>query len=271
MPYPGGAGDSLIQFATARLLRNLNIRTSVDPNDADIVLVPGGNPTMWHSIGIERWLSLWRRYPDKEFVVGPAGFREGYSDWAGPMKREGAAVSALFARDPKSLRNLNAARLRSDIRIALSHDPALSLRGSDWLAAHKRASSEEYDLLAFRNDHETNLRFTRLFKLLRSTLPGRIYQPMMRFNAATVQSSKVKRARRFAGDDVFVNDVSRQRLEVCVEAVRAARTVHTDRLHTMLLAAMLEKKVFAYPTSHAKLEDIYNHSLKDWADVDLVD
>jgi hypothetical protein len=38
----------------------------------------------------------------------------------------------------------------------------------------------------------------------------------------------------------------------------------------MLLSAMLGKKVFAYPTSHSKLEGVYEYALKGWADVTFV-
>jgi exopolysaccharide biosynthesis predicted pyruvyltransferase EpsI len=69
---------------------------------------------------------------------------------------------------------------------------------------------------------------------------------------------------------MLARDVSRQRFEVFAETIRAARVVHTDRLHILLLAAMLGKKVFAYTTSHAKLEGVYRHSLAAWADVTIV-
>jgi exopolysaccharide biosynthesis predicted pyruvyltransferase EpsI len=80
----------------------------------------------------------------------------------------------------------------------------------------------------------------------------------------------VRDSKREAAVAVVVDDVSGQRFEIFVETVRAARVVHTDRLHVMLLAALLGKRVFAYPTSHAKLEGVYRHSLAAWADVTFV-
>ena len=271
LPYPGNAGDSLIQRATQRILDDLSIRTTVDPREADVILVPGGNPTMWPSIGPQNWRKLWTRHPKTEFVVGPAGFRSGYSDWARVVNDDGAAVAALFARDPDSFRNLMAAQLRPDVVCALSHDPALYLRDSEWLAAHRRASSEDYDLAAFRDDIETNLGFDSS-GWFQSALPGRVRDFLVRGRARAVASRKTKLAAQLSGGSVplLCNDVSRQRFEVFVMMTRAARAVHTDRLHVMLLAALLGKKIFAYPTSHAKLEGVYHHSLKDWADVTFV-
>ena len=67
------------------------------------------------------------------------------------------------------------------------------------------------------------------------------------------------------------NDASRSLLEVCMEVIRGARNVHTDRLHVMLIAVMLGKKVYAYPTSHGKLEGVQRHSLGGWANVELIE
>jgi exopolysaccharide biosynthesis predicted pyruvyltransferase EpsI len=227
---------------------------------------------MWPDIGTERWRVLWKRYPQAEFVVGPAGFRQGFTDWARVINDEGTQVTGLFARDPDSFRNLDSASLRPNITIALSHDPALYLRNSEWLLAHRSAVSEEYDLAAFRDDQETNLGRLATWRLLNSILPGRVYGPIVRKWAATVRSRKLRLARQIGGDMVPLqqNDVSRQRFEVFVETIRAARAIHTDRLHVLLLSAILGKKIFAYPTTHGKLEGVYQHSLASWADVTLV-
>jgi len=270
-PYSGNAGDSLIQFATEQLLQDAGIRTTVNPSEADVILIPGGNPTMWPSIGSERWRELWKRYPRAEFVVGPAGFRNGHSDWAEQVNTAGHRVTGLFARDPDSFDNLNHAGLNNGIVLALSHDPALYLRDSEWVLAHRKASSEEYHLAAFRDDHEATTKYPALSKII-SLMPQRFAYPLGKRRARTSRNRKLKLVEKLSEkkSPVVENDVSRQRFEVFVEVVRAARTVHTDRLHVMLLAVMLGKKVFAYPTSHSKLEGVYRHSLKDWADVSIV-
>lgn len=272
MPYQGNAGDSLIQFATQRILDDLGIRTTVDPNKAEVILVPGGNPTMWPSIGLERWQILWARHPQAEFVIGPAGFRKGYSDWATAVNSSGKMVTGLFARDPHSYENLIAAGLRPNISKVLSHDPALYLRDSGWIKAHRQAASAEYDLAAFRDDHEADLRYNSLLRRVRSALPWGVYVSLVRRGAHATKSRNIKLAKKLGKGQkpLHEDDVSRQRFEVFVETIRAANAVHTDRLHVLLLAAMLGKKVFAYPTAHGKLEGVYRHSLAGWADVTLV-
>src|SRR4051812_2365930 len=125
--YPGNAGDSLIRLGTQQMLADLQIRTTADPAIADVILVPGGNPTLWPDIGAQRWQAMWRRYWHAEFVVGPAGFRDGYSDWAGIVNDPRSTVTGLFARDPEGLRCLQGGHLRPGISYGLAHDPALYL------------------------------------------------------------------------------------------------------------------------------------------------
>ncbi len=272
LPYPGNAGDSLIQFATQTCLDDLAIRTTVEPHAADVILVPGGNPGGWPDIGIDRWQTLWRRYPDAEFVVGPAGLCTDRADWADVINTLGTRVTALFARDPASFEVLKSAGLRQDITIALSHDPALYLRDSQWLRSHRAAATEEYVLAAFRDDHEAAHSCISVFGIPRRLVPGRVYNWHVKRTAHRVRDRKLARAEASVTGAMPVRkeDVSRHRLEVFVEIIRAAREVHTDRLHVALLAAMLGKKVHAYQTAHDKLERVYRHSLASWADVELV-
>lgn len=271
--YPGNAGDSLIRLGTQQMLADLRIRTTGDPAAADVILVPGGNPTLWPDIGAQRWQALWSRYRHAEFVVGPAGFRDGYSDWVRIVNEPGSTVTGLFARDPEGLRCLQAGRLRAGITYGLAYDAALYLRSSEWLAAHKRAASEEFDLAVFRNDRETNLPYPQAWRVLSSIVPGRFHRGLIRALTWPVRRRKTRIAgagRAGTALPLICRDVAREPLERFVATVRAARTVHTDRLHTMLLSAMLGKKVFAYPTSHSKLEGVYEYALKGWADVTFV-
>ena len=52
-----------------------------------------------------------------------------------------------------------------------------------------------------------------------------------------------------------------------VETVRRAAIVYTDRLHTMILGALLQKPVRAYSANFQKLESVWARSGGDWADV----
>src|SRR5882762_5634441 len=88
-PYVGNSGDCLIVRGSTNLLLDLGIKLTVNPRIADVILWPGGNPTMWES-NFEGWRETWAKYPGVEFVVAPATFQFGAFDWAGPI-RVGAA------------------------------------------------------------------------------------------------------------------------------------------------------------------------------------
>lgn len=267
--YPGNAGDALIYEGTKLLLTRLGLATTDKPTDADVILIPGGNPSMWPSSGARFWQSLWGRFPQAEFVVGPAGFNPNYPEWKSAISEDGIQVTGLFAREPFSYTTLLAAGLPDHIELGLSHDPALNLRDSEWLAQQRRDAGTGYALLSFRDDHEGNVYGVPLLEQLRSWIPGRIFKRVSRTLAAVTRRQKIRRAKNIVDSEVeiLVRDASREGLETCSRLVRQASEVHTDRLHIMLFAAMLGKPVVGYPTSHQKLETVYEHSLKDWTQV----
>jgi len=208
-----------------------------------------------------------------ELVVGPATFRLGYTDWVGTFNRSASPGVALFARDPDSFMNLRKARLRKSIKIGLSHDPALYLRDSEWLDAQKSAVANEYVLAAFRRDHEMNTGIPgEWVKALRAVLPKGTFKKLTHWFKKRARRRKVDIARKLADSKLPLNevDVSHLDFDSFVETVRCSKEVHTDRLHTMLLAAMLDKPVFAYRTSYGKLEGVYEQSLKGWTKVTFV-
>jgi exopolysaccharide biosynthesis predicted pyruvyltransferase EpsI len=271
-PYWGNSGDVLIWMGLEFLLAELGIAKTVNPKQADVVLWPGGNPTMWEK-NIAGWVDCWTSYPATEFVVAPATFRGDSFQWRQALKETPANIKGIFARDPESHHTIQALALPPKITIGLGHDPAFHLRSSPWARAHCEAASSEYVLASFRGDHESALKPIKS-KLLPNIPP---------FSSVTFRIN-ARRARRFLDmrlSQVRANsqksnlpvvecDASSMSFEIFVETVRRAAEVHTDRLHCMILAALLGKKVFAYQTSYGKLEEVYSHSMKDWSDVTFV-
>lgn len=270
-PYNGNSGDALIWLGTKHLLADLRIPRTLDPKAADIILMPGGNQTMWQ-LNIDIWKEVWSKYPDKDFAAGPSTVQLGVTSWLDDVKRSNARVAAIFARDPQSYTNLQKCGLDADIRIGLSHDPAIYLNGSQWMRDHREAATEDFVLAAFRGDHEgarglAGLRGTWAERLL-PRLCTRIDR-RWRERSRRQKLAQAARHRRSA-KPLKVCDASRYSFEYFVEIVRSAAEVHTDRLHCMLLAVMLGKTTFAYPTTYGKLEAVYAHSLKSWAQVEFV-
>jgi exopolysaccharide biosynthesis predicted pyruvyltransferase EpsI len=270
-PYVGNSGDSLIRMGTIRLLADLGIRSTLNPMEANVILWPGGNPTMWKA-NVCGWQTVLEKYAHAEFVVGPATFQYSGYDWVSVLRSQTGGVKALFARDPASYRNLMSASLPDSIMIGLSHDPALYLRGSDWLERYRAAATREYVLAAFRVDHENSAspRWGRV--LARVFLPGSLRSRLNARRYLRSQQVKTREAAKRAapGYPLRIADVALYDFDSFVDAVLRAAEVHTDRLHTMLLAALLGKRVYAYSTAYGKLEAVYEHSLKGWAHVDFV-
>ena len=271
-PYPGNSGDELIRKGTIKLLSDLGINTTAKPDEAGVILYPGGCPTMYSQVmaGICETLETFR---GAELVVGPATFQFGYSDWVEVFNGSSTRVAALFARDPNSFANLQRAKLCDNIEIGLSHDPALYLRDTEWLKDHKAAATNEYVLAAFRHDDEMMTGIEgKWIKNLQSLLSKKTFKKLTHWAKKRARQRRAHIASKLADSKLPLKevDVSGLDFDNFVRMIRNSKEVHTDRLHTMILAAMLGKPVFAYETSHQKLEGVYEQSLKDWANVTFI-
>lgn len=270
-PYNGNSGDALIWLGSEQLLKDLQISRTLNPQAADIILVPGGNQTMWAS-NVNMWKEVWSKWPDKDFVVGPTTIRLGVTSWDEEIRRSKPRLKAIFARDPESHAVLKTCGFDGDITTGLSHDPALYLRGSELLRLHHQAATKEFILAAFRDDHEAALNGYRWLAELTNWMPAYLSQ---RLNAHWQRATLRKRVAQVTRSTLVTKplricDISLCSFQFFLETVRSAAEVHTDRLHCMLLAAMLGKPTFAYPTAYGKLEAVYTHSVKDWAHVEFI-
>lgn len=270
-PWSGNSGDVLIWLGTEQLLEDLYVHRTVEPREADFILIPGGNQTMWQG-NIEVWQDAWSRWPDKPFVVGPITAWLGYTKWDREVRDRGPHVQAIFARDPASYTVLQTCRLPQGLTTGLSHDPALYLRDSELIRLHKKAATNEFVLAAFRDDFEgtkdLRARLGRWVRLVPACVQREIEYHGRRIHCRNKLARMALRTR--STKPLRVCDVSRLPFPYFVETIRSAAEVHTDRLHVMLLAAMLGKPTYAYPTAFRKLEAVYEHSVKEWAHVEFV-
>jgi exopolysaccharide biosynthesis predicted pyruvyltransferase EpsI len=269
--YNGNSGDALIWLGSEQLLKDLQITRTMNPQAADIILIPGGNQTMW-TTNVELWKEIWSRWPDKDFVVGPTTIRLGLTTWDTEVRQSKARIRAIFARDPESYAILEACGFRKDITIGLSHDPAFYLRSSELIRQHRAAATEDFILAAFRDDHEAALNGWQRWAPLADWAPACVSRRLRsHWKRANLKKriAQVTHCTR-ATKPLRICDVSLCSFQFFLETVRTAAEVHTDRLHCMLLAALLGKPTFAYPTAYGKLEAVYAHSMKDWAQVEFV-
>ena len=270
-PYPGNPGDKLIYKGTAQLLADLQTVVVDNPNKADFLLYPGGCPTMWPGV-MEKIVETMKIFPDKKIVIGPATFEFGFTDWPKIFIRYSERIAGLFCRDKKSYENLKKAKLSQTIVQGLSHDPSLYLKDSPFIQELKAKATEEYVLAALRRDHEMKPGMEEEFiSKISPLLNEKISRKLLRWARKREKRRKI-RIISAKIDNLPIKDVDIWLLEDCeyLKTICRAKQVHTDRLHVMIVSAMLGKKVFAYPTLYNKLENVYEHSLKNWADITFV-
>lgn len=270
-PYPGNPGDNLICKGTEKLLADLWIQTINNPKAADILLYPGGCPTMWTAV-LEQIEEAIKNFPDKKIVIGPATFEYGFTNWPEIFSRHSDSIAGLFCRDKKSFENLKNARLSEKIIQGLSHDPALYLKDSKFIQELKTKTAEEYVLAALRRDHEMMpCRTEKIIDRIGPLIGNKYSKKLIRWIRKKAKNQKVKMIEKNAENlPVKVCDVWLMDEQQYLETICSAEEIHTDRLHVMILSAMLGKKVFAYPTLYGKLENVYEHSLKNWANVEFI-
>ncbi|HSW02889.1 MAG TPA: polysaccharide pyruvyl transferase family protein [Sedimentisphaerales bacterium] len=271
-PWNGNSGDMLIWLGTERLIDDLRIPRTLDPRTADVILVPGGNQTMWQA-NIDVWKETWTRWPDKEFVVGPTTVQLGFTTWRQDLETTTANVTGIFARDPASYQTLLRCGLNGRIETGLSHDPALHLWDSDLIGAHRQAATEEFVLAAFRFDHEGAINRMARASSWDRLLPPVVTRRIRGRGARDHHQERIDMVARYTRrtEPLRICDASQEIFECFLENIRSASEVHTDRLHCMLLAAMLDKPTFAYPTAYGKLEAVYEHSVKGKAKVEFIE
>ncbi len=271
-PYWGNSGDELIWMGNDILLRELGLNRVLNPQKAEIVMIPGGNATMWGS-PLSEWQDCWKRWPDAEFVVAPSGFQGNNLPWREMLKTSGAKISGLFARDAVGYENLCRLGLPSTVKIGFAHDPAFHLKSSRWIIEVREACLSEYILASFRRDCESAMHLPNESVFLKIwPFSSVLHRYKHRCQAGYFQR-RFAMVRRVAGSTLPIveQDVSLMSFQSFVECISRAAQVHTDRLHCMIMAVLLGKEVFAYPTAYSKLESIYEHSIKPWAKVNFVE
>jgi len=267
-PYHGNSGDGLIWKGNELLIQRFGLIRVVDPGKASIILWPGGNPTMWNW-NVDEWEDCWKRLPDAEFVVGPATFHGNLHRWKERLRSSAGNVTALFARDRASYATLTGLALPLSTHLGMAHDPALHLRDSAWIREIRAAATEDYILAAFRNDHEASRRLPEPKGPFRRWPMSAVHERRLAKMVRRLDLERIDRVRDLSPSPLpmIYEDVALRSFESFVEKVTRAAVLHTDRLHTMILGVLLGKRVMAYQTAYSKLEEVYLHSMSEWADV----
>lgn len=200
----------------------------------DAVLIQGGGNfnEMWKG-GIRCYTTA-ARFFDCPLIVGPQSVQFEQMDPATVF--EGISnPTHFFCREEYSFDMMQEAASRcSGVEVGLAEDSAFHLTPED-LPVNQ--SSEEYTLLAFRNNQES--------------IQPRIEEPVE--------------------PPILVRDVSidEETFDGFVEAIGEAAEIYTDRLHVSILASILDTPVTLYENAYHKNRGVYEFSLADDSNVTL--
>ena len=262
LPYNGNSGDELIKKGTRLLLSDLEIQTTDNKNNADVLLWPGGNPTMW-SANINNIRKYLNDFPCKIFIIGPATFKFGHTKWINLFKNsESNREIALFARDKESFKNLKNVVSNNNVCFGLSHDPAFYLFESTWAQKQKESCNNQHILISFRTDHEGTFFSNSFCKFSLRLLKNKVNHP---FILALGRMQKKKNEKKikllYQNQPVITVDAASNSFDKFMELLKDAKEIHTDRLHITIASIMLGKKVKVYNTLYGKIEKVLTHSL----------
>lgn len=257
--YPGNSGDMLIRLGTEILMSRLQLKQVMTLNQANICIMPGGNPAMWDG-HIEIYKNLFKKFPDIRFIEGPATFSHATTDWKEVFARNKKNILALFARDEQSYHELLKENLDDSACVGLAHDPAFHIFDSKWLKELKGRSTNEYNLMAFRNDKEAFLNFKNSTSGFLDMWPFRRLFGLSQFLRAEFNRKRIAQTLMGKNKRSISVDVSLLPFESFVQIINDAAEVHTDRLHCLILSVLLGKKCYAYPTNYNKLRSVCDKS-----------
>lgn len=269
-PYSGNAGDHFIRLGLCHALRFYRVKKTLEPDDADVVIYPGGSASLWQC-GVDVWQSQLTKHPRMLLAIGPSTWRGSSTPWSRVLLEHADRICAVFARDRRSHAVLSNA-LEGRVAMGLSHDPALFLADSQLIQKYRRALRAEYALISFRDDHESAIRlpfYVRIVRKCAQSPYGTWVEIAYRRAMALRTAKKVAARLNIDRNRLIIEDVSLVSPPLFLDRIRCASEVHTNRLHVMIVAVLLGKRVFAYETSYGKLEAVYEHSLAGNSEADV--
>ena len=252
--YHGNAGDELIIKATFKIIKNLdNNFINASCNEADIILIPGGNFSMWQ-IFYNKIYDYITNYNAK-LIIGPSTFHGNFTDWRNLLINNTSRFEALFPRDKISHDNLLELNLY-EVYIKQVCDSAFTLRSSNLVKSLKNISESKYNLVVLRNDHESlNLINTNDIKF-RNKITRKFYRSL---NKRIIK----KRIKKLNIKDPLVKDVVHLNFSEFCDYVAKSKCIYTDRLHVTILGLMLNKKVYILKTNYDKISNALEGNISE--------
>jgi len=217
-------------------------RSNLYLNENNVILVQGGGDMndIYSYSAISLLKTILNHLPYATLIIAPQSYYFKNIDFSSIFRRAQGKVH-LFCRERYSYAFLHKLRFKSNVRIHLSKDGVFYLL--DRIASIP--TSSDYDLIAFREDNES----------------------IIGYNVRNILKEALK------NHEVLQADISvkAKDLQDFISIIARARTVFTDRLHVGIVATLMKKIVFLFPTGYWKTKGVYEYSLKSFRNVVYVD
>lgn len=219
-----------------------NIRTA----PLDIILVHGGGNINDHQgFGVRLLKNLMKNNPKNIIIVGPQTYWFQETCFAKLFNNTKAQIH-LFSREKYSYKLLKSMNLPENVHVYISKDTAFYLSKKDF-----RLHQDYYDLICFRKDVESKVFQDKKDFIL-----------LQKIGTKDLRKSKEK---------IFIGDISLlPKFNNFLDLIKSSKTVYTDRLHVAILAAILRKKTFLYPNFYYKNRGVYEYSLSEYENVEMI-
>ncbi len=262
----GNNGDKLITMGAERLLKGCGCKTVPEPQQAEYILLNGGNTTDTWPGRVHKLDDYKRNYPATPVVIAPSSFSFKSIDFREVCEINNSLVF-LFARERYSeevLRNMN---LSSHVRIELSRDLAFELSDTSFIRKLRECLSERHILIVMRRDPEGPAGI--LTKTHASWLPNRIRRPLSELRDWLTAYISKDIIEEIMNQEKMSFELPRIYRDVSdalsfgefVKVISSSKAIITDRLHAGILGHLLNKKVVLVSRRDHKVKGIYEFSM----------
>jgi exopolysaccharide biosynthesis predicted pyruvyltransferase EpsI len=286
--YPGNHGDRLIDLGSEEAIRRSGLSRVDRAAAADVIVFKGGfGLSQTWGDGIEPFRAIAQAAPTTPIVLLPStvDLAEGILRSCLARRR---APTLLFARERRTYDRLRSMHLGDDVTVALDHDMAFWLQGTEWLARFAQTRGTGKALVILRDDAEAGhpsrdhltLTPARLgdsmpSRLLRTAVPFRARLALRRHLLARRQRPKEMTADELAGlaraipelprdaGDIRFGDLSMPEyysFRQFTAAIAEASVVVTNRLHAGIFSAMLGRRTVFLTDQLGKVTGVVEYS-----------
>ncbi len=293
----GNNGDKLIEMGAKAILRSNDTKLVSNPQWAEVIIINGGAgmTDIWGH-GFKKLQKYNSVYPQTPLIILPSSFVFTETDFAS-LFRERIAPAFVYARECYSLKILQDLIFPGDVRLGIDHDMAFQLQNTPYMQKLQSQKAQKHILIVERNDPEsvTEQYQAKQSNSINKYIPWSVKRPIKQHIIWPIKRIKIAKLVQELGlNTVFAQQHIQQILtdhpdlqglpiyaadisnpEFCDfnsfgQLIAESAVVVATRLHVGILAAMLNKTTYIKSGSYHKIRGIYEYSLVNQANVQLI-